>query len=657
MLSPLIVAAPVQLERRVATVEAVVKELAEKSGKPLSIGAALRNEIVYVGLKPHEPEALMSLLAQATSAEWTEAAGQISLVRSASLRRKQAREENAETARLFTASLNSFLAASQDLPWAEGTNHAEALRRALSAGRPGVLQTGRRTFATPIGRLFARALRALPAEAIGSIPVGETARFASKPRRSQGPLSGANLGQYVSEQRTFLDELGRMTEEDRGATEAVLQTFRQTREPGSAEKLYALLTVERRARTSYELVLRLFNPKGQRVDQAYLSVDTQPVVTRSEGKWRSQTLKLEPDTAAFYEGLDGLTPRRIVPFRNAKFRPEQPSFAKDPLAILTGDAVSAVADAREGEVIEALPDEIANRVVPVIRANGNLGAIDDAVNESVVFEKAQGVQVGHARFPSTAEDTKLDRSALTGFLASIKGGRFPSLEILSGYVARQNIGVGLNGLERYSIAGAGYPRISTEMDSILRMENGGRDFVRGYGALPSAVRASLWKGNPASFATLPVATRTDFSRMLFRREPEPTVDGGLNDASAFFDDLQTGGALVPTDLKTGMMATAGPATENNPFVSMAQLASALHRKEMGQSPLFGQDLAGVRFVPAWRRRMSLVLRLSPTFSVRQSLSDVSFNPSANAQAVEALPPEHRAEIQRELALLRAQDKG
>ena len=79
---------PVALAHRVATVEAVVAELARKSGEDLRMRRELADEVLYVNLKPRPTGELMALVAKTASAEWSREAGHVYLGRSPSFWRR-----------------------------------------------------------------------------------------------------------------------------------------------------------------------------------------------------------------------------------------------------------------------------------------------------------------------------------------------------------------------------------------------------------------------------------------------------------------------------------------------------------------------------------------------------------------------------------------
>jgi len=652
-MSPLLVLlAPILLERRIATVESVVAELAAKSGRPLAIRRGLRDEVLYVGLGAHDSDTLMALLAKATSAEWTEGEGKTWLGRSTTLERKLAGAEQAQMAKDFSTGLGALLPAADPGKWGQGKNAAGAIHQGIDShgALDSARQVGWRTFVTPIGRLFAKALRSLSPLDVAAIPVGETARFASRPRVRQGPLPGVDaqsLRQYADEQRVFLDEMAGMTEADRTALQSKLRMFRNPTDPGSGDDLYALLTVSRRAGDSLSISLGLFSQKGKRVDQTVVIVETKsaPQSVRAAAPWKGQPLKLSPEATSFYDGMRG---RKLV----ADSPPFDP-VAQDPLIPLIGDAVSSIAQARGGETIEALPDEVETTMGRAIQANANLGKLDEILQDSVVFESVQGVRVGHARFPVRAETNKMDRSALASLLVKLRGGAFADLDTLSNYIAQQSREAGVNRLEWDTIGGAGYYRARREMSPLLIVEDGRRDLIRAYGGLSLEGKAAFRRGAAFAFNTLPPQTLADLSRFTFRRQPTPSIDGSLTDASSYFDDLPGRGTFALASFVPGPFVVAAPLRGGEDFISMTVLANLLYRKEAGTLGADEKDPTAMRFVPGWRAGLTVELRLSQTFKLGSTLADLRLDPSAGAKSLDQLPKEFQLELQRLLATIRA----
>lgn len=643
----------ISLEHRVATVEAVVAEIARKTGQPLAIRGEMRDEVLYVDLKPRSAGDLMRLVARAASAEWTSEAGKFYLGRSASLRRTQARTERDDTARDLQEGLAPLLATADAKPWTEGTDHAAAIRRVADAAVPPndqeawARQLARMAFAPPAGRLLARILRATPLASFATIPMGETARFASRPRERQEPLVEADLGRYAEEHALLADEWARMGPEDRGALERAMGYSAVRPLPGG-ETPYALLFATRYPQDAFTFALRLYDPRGRRVDESSVTVEARPRPAPDAAAWRKAPVRLGPAAASFKEGMGG---RKVDPAQAALARDP---VAHEPLGLILGDALDEIAAARGEETILAIPDETGMGVLS--HPHATLGEVDDALGADVAFETIDGVRVGRARRPASAAATKTDRTVLRGLMAAMRGGRYPGLDGFADYALRQNPHAGATWLEKVALQGAGFSLQVFSGTLALDVDAGERDLARVYGSLSPEGRAAFRQGSPLPFAALAPGAREDLERELFRRAPPAEHENRLEDASALFDGLPAGGELVATGLDTNPLVAVAPAGEGTEFAGVLGLAFLEYAKEKGELKANDPDVAAGRYVPVWANALKFEIRLSPAFRSPESLTDLVYDPTTTPVVLDALPPAHQQERQRVLKLLRERDR-
>ena len=186
MILPL--SSPITLAHRVATVEAVVAELARKSGEDLRMRRELADEVLYVNLKPRSTGELMRLVAKTASAEWTREDGYTYLGRSPSFWRAQAKADAAATARAYAENLLPLLAPGDATPWTDGSRAVAQAGTFVDRNRimtddqiDPATRDARMRAVQPAGRFVSRILRALPPGEIAALPVGWRGRFAFTP--------------------------------------------------------------------------------------------------------------------------------------------------------------------------------------------------------------------------------------------------------------------------------------------------------------------------------------------------------------------------------------------------------------------------------------------------------------------------------------------
>lgn len=646
ILSPLLFAAAVALEPRCASVESVVTELAQKSGRPLGIRADLKNEVCFVHLQPHDAETLMRLLARALDAEWTEEAGRVLLTRSASLKRRLATSEQAAVTKEIAAWVSDVLTVDDGKATDDPVGLAQAMRGKIDtrkfenddAGYQKAL--ARLQLISPIGRLLSRTLRNLPAATLAATPFGETVRLTPNPHRQQLPLTlpKASLDQYVREHRVWAEKMPTLPE----ATRQSLDWFGGGLSDPGAGPFWPLLTAQRFFDGTVNVQFFIFNGRNEMVDQTWLTIASRFVPTPSNETWRAKTFPRGPALRSFADSLVG---RPVMPAEAAMVRDP---VAHEPLAILCGETFEALAEGRGGETIFPIPDEVTNNLAFVW--GENLGRVDDGLATFVAFDNVDGVRVGHLRHPASANATKADRAALRDLLPAFAGHSVPSLDTLSAYLLRQNPEAGNTRLEYAVLSGAGYYKVRQHLSLFFDSTDGVRDLARVYGRMPVETRRVLWKEARIPFANLPAASQADLQRMLFHREFAAPVRGRLMDPGVYFDALPGSGWLQTVPGDPYPMVAQVPVTDYWDFIALTSLGYAKFRADREEALPPDVNPNG-SFIPATTHVLNFNFWFQPKFGVQKMLSDTMFDPKAAGVPMSRLPAEHLKEIDRVLKAL------
>jgi hypothetical protein len=520
LLLPFLVLASITLDQRIATVEAVVRELAQKSGQDLRIKPELADEVLFVSLKPHTGPELMALVAKAASAEWIQD-GATYLGRSASFRRKAEKEERADLANEIEATRRPLLDPNDSTPWSFGTDHVSAMIEGVNAlPRPATQVQDAAYLAkirafTPHGRFLSRALRSIPAKDLAAIPLGTFVRFAERPNRWQRALPlAAGVEQYRDERKQM------------GADFGALPPIRQRQAIGNLPGGYRepirglvtpILQIGQPLPNQWTLSLRAYREGGRLADFGSVRFLTGFQHTADGlpryNAWKSQSLKAEGTTAVFVDAPEAEA-RRPEVYR--KFLQE----GVEPLALLETAPISALAAAMGKEAVIALPDELATETCDRLREGpATLGGFADGLSKWISFELTGDIVVGHARRPIEFSANKTNRVALRSFVRSIGSG-FPGLDPIARYALVQNKSAAATWFESIVMRGVGTEAKGESASLLFDLGLGGRELLRVYAALPPTVRAALRKGARVSWTQLPPSAREDFESMLSRRQAE-----------------------------------------------------------------------------------------------------------------------------------------
>ncbi len=636
ILGGVLAAPPIRLEHRLASVAAIVAELGRATGRDLRVGRELADEFLYVNLGPHPEGELMGWVAKAASAEWIGDGGTVSLGRSPSFVRRQAREDAASLGADLAGRLRPLLAPDDAVPWT-GDHPLVNLRKRTT--RPSDDDPWHRN-ATPGGRLLSRVLRALPPDELGGAPPGGTVRFALHPNRLQRPMTGtteASVRQYAAERNALASELEALPDEEtRFRTSFDFNLSPRSAEPRAVDG--AMLSITRNFPGDVRFALYTTG-SGLPELAAWLNLDeshrTFSLAQSLPGyaQWKDRPLVLGPVTASFVRSMNG------APDSGEAVRLRDP-VAHEPLAALMADPLDRLAAAVGEEAIVAVPDETVTMAGGTLLQNPRLGGFADALAVSVAFESDGGTLIGKARRPSELARTKTDRTLLRDAIALVATGN-PRLDATAAYTAAQNPASRFTFFESVAIEAAGF-----------RLDPNGpffrdRHALRVYAALSPAQRTALAGGASLPAGELSPRGREALAELAFDATGQkPEVygpDGRLAaydlDATLFADGLGPSARLsFEHRVEVPMLEwTRDGQTIFNDAEGMGQTLADQER--FGYRPdLSTPDLAKTPFVPGAMRSFSVAVWPVPALCAQAFLSDLAFAPNAKPVRYRELPP-------------------
>lgn len=651
----------VTLQTRVATVPAIVKELAGLTGRPLKTSPEVENEVIFVSLGESDPDRLMALIAKADSAEWVEKDGQFVLTRSGSLRRKQERDDLRETARLLERQVSKVLVKGDQVEPSDDT----AKDWIVKTQNPPKVATNYAAYMdfdlrardwSPAGRMLSRVLRSLPAEDLAAIEIGHTIRWSTHPTRIQGrlPLDEASLNQYIRERNHLASLLVKIEKEDIRNDAAMYFRMRQ-RATVPVSGAHSVLLLANRSLERVELTLATYGTEGTLLDLASVTLNLdgeEPAALPGQSRWAKENLQ---PGAMWKSIINGIVRNPMDP---AQIRLAMDPVVNDPLALFQSDAMQTLTAAIGTPLLCRIPDEACLASEAILQSSPNLGDYARALQGSIRFSEDGGVQVGLARFPSVSGSLKANRNVLKGFLANLKEYRLPSLDFISNYAMKAGDGPVISGVEGLLCRATGLFEPYFQIEAIADYSSGGRDLLRFYANCPPLQQKALWAGNVIPFGQLTPGSQRELQSAVLTRST--TVD---------FDSLEAPQNVDPTSyvdgLTAGMPVSAKAKLE--PFVTTkltsgiectleaSSIGYILAQQEKGEwhDERFGYPrVQQSKFIPGMKGNMTLSIGLFAHGSVSKRLADYQIDPKAVAVAYDALPPSHLKPLMKTLEYYR-----
>lgn len=653
MVFPLLISAPIQLTHRVATVEAVVRELGEKTGRSLKIKSELADEVLYVALKPHSEPDLMALVAKAASAEWIEDGGMF-LGRSNSFRRKLEKEEHGRLAADIEAARKDTLDPNDSSNWDAGTDHLAKLieaRRATGGDltyKQLLASEAKLRTTLPMGRFLSRILRGISSEEIAAIPIGTTVRYVERPNSRQRAFPGtAQTARYFEERRMIANNLLSLPP----AQQKEAGNISYLMDPKAQGNLTPFVLVERGWPDRVNLLARTVDANGRSVDFTSCSLFFRSFATAESlpgyKEWRNKTLTVTGSAKVFANP----TPADPTESQRPEIYRQIVKSGTEPLALIMTEPMDALVATLESEAIVALPDALANESCSRMRGTPTtLGGFADGLVQYLSFEQDGKVLVGHALAPLEDSALKTNRAAFRTFMQSVSTG-FPSLDTFARYATTQKPEVCITWFELAVLGGAGLDRLGNSSSNLYDVDSGSRELLVIYANLSPAQRTTLRKGGSIPATQLSPAARQLFESILYRRAVEVEGERPSNaaiDPTLLGDNLLTHAVLgvsrMRSDSVVGLRNQQGIQTYDFPT-----LGFVLGEQEGGKflDPTLGYpNVKATKFSPGVEDTFYLSLRVSDKYAFNGPLQDLQISPTAKPVAYDDLPAASKAEAQK-----------
>ena len=684
--------------QHVATnVGTVLSDLSKITGKSFVAGKSLANDIVILAVKDMSVQLLMDKLAEITAGTWEESAGEFTLVRSSSRARAQEQTE--------------FKARQKKVVDAIAALQPGAKKKDGGSGQMALSMTFGGFGGAPTTKAINRLLALADATSIAAIDVDGRLVFSTSPTAMQKSLpdsSFAILSDLVAEQ----NEAARKQAENQQTETPQMAEMRKAMEKmgmGGGGKITstptkALLIVSRQGFFGgFNIQLRLFDRQGAVVHNGstMLSIGgdglfDDAIFTSGEGGTsvaistdgaivdqvdpkapKPATIGPKEDPIKFSEiskqlkelnGMNMQQKKMSSELRDRLLHPE----LYDPLSFSQSEALLAVADAKDLDVIAMLPDSVISMFS--FGAAGGNETPSSHLKWLLENKRLKVVNDGKTLMvvPATPADNRrytFNRKVLGEFLVACAKIETPGLELTASFALKspspsENRAMGF------------YLRIFTP-----GLVNGGMmgsnswDMLRLYGAMSPDQRQGLLAGRTIPLANFSPEQRAQLSKMVFGANAKLDVATGRQNQKSdeFSWDSMMGGMFggqaqtfreEPTEIMPNGIPGAGfldvvvkkdyfvvVADENS---QMADMMGGMGIDELAMLKYFQEDpkmseVSGM--IPRInnvklgdRLTLDFNFTLAPRVTYHQKLTDDQIDKSKDAVSMSSLPSDMQARI-------------
>ena len=511
---------------RVARAPVLVAEVAKATGRHLEVSPALGNEVLMVSVQDARLGDVLAKLALAATATWQPIEGGYRLVADGGARSVEASAERARRRQAIEENLKK---------------KAEAAKAAPKAD-PGAAFMG----AFMGSRSVDAFVPMIDLAAVAAMPSGDRIVFATGPTPAQRPLRGDPtsvvagwIAQHNESARKMASDTASMPEGMDALMKGPLgDRFKRMSRPILGNPTKVIVVASRGAMPFFGgsgLNVRL-EVRGYGADGSVLIEETGSLDGDMMGLLASLTgAKTAPasdkatpiaysDDAKSLAGLSSLpglssmggVARGPKPSASLK-KLLLSSSANDPLALIPGEGLVALAKARRKPLVACLPD-------------GAYPAMLSAAPPKTVEDVEEGLKTGPMRLvpdaeflvvkaaePDTARRTRLDRSALGTLLRAVEDHEAPSLDELSAFAAASPA-PSQNPLSMAMLT-LFVPGTMNSMSGMVSW-----DALRLYAALAPAQRQSLASGAKIPFNAIAPGGQAALQTMLYGASGGVTVE-------------------------------------------------------------------------------------------------------------------------------------
>lgn len=408
--------------------------LSKSAHLPLFAPAAFQSDVISVRVKDATLKELLDRIASLTCADWQENKGGFDLVRS---QQKLVAEERAEHAIEVEMLRKDIAAEKKKIQGIEAWNEQTAQSVAVSlrgyaklheeSGNAFNSQIWKDVLATdakaPGGRLMSRIMSALDPEELASLPLEHKTVFSNQPTRLQKEMPHrvmAALSRVVAEQNIWADVAGRILAD----VEGNMTTSIGMRGSFSGRIGKVLLTVFRttdRGVPALDIEIRVCDQTGALVVQADHMVDGLDAGTMAA---KTGTTEKSLTTNRLMDVIAQVTRPRSrqdyicdVPADISEICQNPEKF--DPVALVPGELLVQVAEARDKNLVADVSDETFQPAIYAVAKRATPSGFLQACGHGLDIQEDAVWMTISSRMPHTARADRIDRKVLGTFLRSV----------------------------------------------------------------------------------------------------------------------------------------------------------------------------------------------------------------------------------------------
>ena len=553
---------------RVATAPVLVAEVAKATGRRLEVSPTLNTEILMVSVTDAGVSDLLAKLAIAATAAWEPIEGGLRLVPNGAARAAEASAERARRQQAIQEGIRKKAEAAK----AKKPDPGSEMAAMFTGGSAGV------DAFVPM----------LDVAALAGMEDGDRIVFATRPTTMQRPLRGDPtrvvtdlIARHNQQAKAMAPKMGEMPEGMEAMMKGPLgDRFRRMTQVVQTAPTKITVAASKGALGMFgmggldvRIEVHAYDAKGAVILEEVGSLDTDfmamvaamqpkktepvpaaatPIVYSEEAKALASV-----STMQNFQGGMGLGERAAIPpkLRAYLLAPER----RDPLALVPGEGLVALAKARRKPLVACLPDaafssmfgNAAPKTVEEVEANLKTGPMRLVPDADYLLVKAAD--------PARARRDRIDRSALGALLRAADDHETPTLDELAAYAVRSPEPA-RNPLSM-SVLALFVPGSMGSMSGMVNWYS-----LRLYASLSPTQRSGLASGAQIPFSAVPQAGKAALGAMLYGAGGTLSVDrNGVapeNDIIATSIRMSMGGGGVdareePTEAAPGGLPAGG----------------------------------------------------------------------------------------------------
>jgi len=544
-----------------------LEDLGAKTGMNLRPAANIADELILIRVKDAKASDVMEKVAEAIGAEWVQEGEIYRLARPSSLNDAERKAELAERVKKLQAAIDKQSADVKQTPnWTiEDAKRAQQSNKkrgdgqyAISTtqddggGAPVTFSFGGPGDISPASRAMGRLVPLLNINDLAALEAGERIVFSTNPTRMQKSLPNKAFGvfQTLVQEQALWDQV--QESGPSGAGRRVPAPNNPQQRPGPPAR--ALLIASKMGMgAAINLTMLVADANGNVIttQMAFLGdafmdflAENQPASGQGAPvKVSSNSLELAKMLSSGGQGMLGgavsiainsgddgdhmaVLSGSDTPTKRAKLTPEWRQRLTsptnwEPLASIPSDLVLGLADAKDVNLVAALPDDVFAKSARTAQIdNLNAGVVENAMKASwgLDVREADGFTVIRSKNPYSSRRSHVNRNKLERLLRYLdKNGRI-SLDELAGYAYAHPVAPSMESVD-VSIMRLLDP--SAAEQEFMRSMTGQRDMLRLWGAFSSGQRQSLLGGYPVAISSMSSEQQAIVARMTYQSQDGP----------------------------------------------------------------------------------------------------------------------------------------